>query len=586
VKGKWSVVFVCQPGDIAIQAALLAASLRRYLGSGADLLAGVPLQRAEWDSLGTPVLKMLDTLKVQLLSITNPIGAEYPIANKIACLGVATGADKTVLLDSDILCLRTPPGDAFPGAVNAKPADYCTWPTNGNTWDDVYALFGFHRPERLVKATVSETLMPPYFNSGVVAVENNKAFAEAWADCCLQIDSVATIKGKRPWLDQIALPVAIARLGCGFYCLGEDLNFPAHAKPVPAERPVFSHYHWPKVIRSEPALNALVTSLVREHPGLETILASGGPDWKRLLEPYRTASPGRAGSRVKLGRLFEGAHAATPKGRTARPELVITGIPRSGTSLLCRLLDDLQDCVVINEPAEIFAPLTLCENPWWLGLYYRDLRRQILDGEEIENKIVDGHVVEDTSTVDQRVCYCPAVRRPDFLLGTKNTLAYLARLRVIRRAMPHAAIAVCVRHPLDTIASWIGTFPHLRDVSLRDFPVSYVDNPFLSGLEQRRLQDIVNTQSAEARRALLWAHLAETVAEFEGQILLVKYETLVAAPDLTVGRILKATRFPGKQTRARRVLEPRSRRDLLQDADLSAVRDLCVAQAARLGYGI
>jgi hypothetical protein len=321
------------------------------------------------------------------------------------------------------------------------------------------------------------------------------------------------------------------------------------------------------VVRSSDA----VRSLAREHPGLKDLLATGGPEWHRLLVPPSTPT--------SWPRTDDQSH------RIERPDVVITGIPRSGTSLLCRLLHDLPDCVVVNEPAEIFEPLTQCENPYWLALFYRDLRQKIQGGEEIENKLAHGRVVEDTSVHDARVRYRPSVGRPDFLLGTQNTLAYLARLRVIMRAMPNAPVVLCIRHPLDTIASWKWSFSHLREVRLQDFPVAYCENPFLTGVERRRLQAIAETESVAVRRALLWAHLAETVIEHAGHVVLIRYEDLVAAPDTELARIL-AARVPLERSRPPITLQPRSHRGLLDQADLDAVSDLCRSPAAELGFSM
>ncbi|RKZ45568.1 MAG: hypothetical protein DRR16_24100, partial [Candidatus Parabeggiatoa sp. nov. 3] len=60
-------------------------------------------------------------------------------------------------------------------------------------------------------------------------------------------------------------------------------------------------------------------------------------------------------------------------------EAIITGIPRSGTSYLCRLLHSVPDCVVINEPTEIFAPLNNQLTFWQVATFYQELRRDILD---------------------------------------------------------------------------------------------------------------------------------------------------------------------------------------------------------------
>jgi len=57
-----------------------------------------------------------------------------------------------------------------------------------------------------------------------------KKYCEA---CCQKIDAAASITKKRPWLDQIALPIAVNQLSLHYKCFDERFNYPAHLKPLP-----------------------------------------------------------------------------------------------------------------------------------------------------------------------------------------------------------------------------------------------------------------------------------------------------------------------------------------------------------------
>jgi len=138
----------------------------------------------------------------------------------------------------------------------------------------------------------------------------------------------------------------------------------------------------------------------------------------------------------------------------AGPDLLITGISRSGTSYLCNLLHRFDNCVALNEPAEILSLMTTEEVPWSLPLFYRERRRDILAGKPIENKLLDGEVVEDTAVYQTRHEYHPNVASADFVLAVKNTREFLLRFGAVRRVMPSALAIACVRNPFDTIASW------------------------------------------------------------------------------------------------------------------------------------
>ena len=87
------------------------------------------------------------------------------------------------------------------------------------------------------------------------------------------IDPDPCITHKCPWLDQNALPVALAKLVLSADGLDERYNYPAHIKSLnPDELPYFCHYHSPDVIRREPLVRSLVNALANEHPSLRALL--------------------------------------------------------------------------------------------------------------------------------------------------------------------------------------------------------------------------------------------------------------------------------------------------------------------------
>lgn len=576
---RYCFVFVCQAGELELKSMLLAASLKHYLRCEYECVVAIPHPDGHYGQVSGATLAWFEALGVRLWSICNPLSADYPIGHKLACLDVKTAAHQIVFLDSDLLCLRPlPPESVFPAPFNAKPADSATFTADSDLWQQVYRLFGLSMPTSRMIATVSGERLLPYFNAGVIAIQKNLPLAKTWQACCQRIDADASIPNKRPWLDQIALPVAVRLLNSAYHCLDERFNYPAHLKPLTAELPYFCHYHWPTTLRREILLNQVVIDLARVHPLLkQKLLESLG--WAQLLQPYTLHKV--ACRSWSIRRWFK-------KPRPPYPEVIITGIPRSGTSYLCRLLHTVQDCVVLNEPTQIFAPLIEDPYPWRIALFYQELRRTILEGQPIENKLHQGQLVEDTATVDDRASYYPKVSRPDFLLGTKNTLAYLARLPQLKRIMPQATIIACIRHPLDTIASWKSSFPHLAQATVTDFPVGQVNDPFLSPWQQARLQEIAATSSLAVKRALLWCYLAECLLMHRAQLILIHYETLVCQPAVSLHSILKqiphipSTCF----TEPLKASVIRQKRAVLTEEDRQAITDLCGQYAMELGYNI
>jgi len=75
--------------------------------------------------------------------------------------------------------------------------------------------------------------------------------------------------------------------------------------------------------------------------------------------------------------------------------LVITGLPRSGTSLLCARVNDFKNAVVLNEPAEVFGALRGGSVEGLLSIFsqYRD---DIEQGKPVANKIKNGNIISDS----------------------------------------------------------------------------------------------------------------------------------------------------------------------------------------------
>jgi hypothetical protein len=146
----------------------------------------------------------------------------------------------------------------------------------------------------------------------------------------------------------------------------------------------------------------------------------------------------------------------------------------------------------------------------------------------------------------------------------------------------------CIRHPLDTIASWKSSFPHLAQAAVTDFPVGQVNDPFLSPWQQARLQEIAATTSLAVKRALLWCYLAECLLMQRADLILIHYETLVCQPVTALRLILK--QIPHiSSTCFTEPLKPaviRQKRTVLTEEDVQAITDLCGQYAMELGYYI
>lgn len=235
---------------------LLSESLRSTLHRSAKIIAYVP--QAVLGQIHPVIRRMMDLQEVEVRSFdTNQAkwSSPYPHGNKILAALEPRDTDLSVFLDTDVVCL-TPPdfSDITPNtALFATPEGVATWGREDSDWEAVYDMFDLPVPDWRVRLTkgYGRTILP-YFNAGVVGfvesgLPGTGRLPEMWHDTALAIDAAPHIANKRPWLDQISLPVAAARLGGEIKVLPGLYNFSAYRLPENPDisQVKFFHYHMP-----------------------------------------------------------------------------------------------------------------------------------------------------------------------------------------------------------------------------------------------------------------------------------------------------------------------------------------------------
>ncbi|ARU57715.1 hypothetical protein OLMES_3694 [Oleiphilus messinensis] len=235
---KYLFTYVCQHGLLEIQAMLLTVSLVRYAKCEHEIVAGIPHGQLEPESL-----QLLAKLNVKTVSI-EPTVTGYLNSHKIALLEKVTEdfkAEYYLLMDSDILCQANFSGIDMMSAhdIALRVAGISkTW-KDIQQWGVVYDLFEMPYPASRVISTYDRTPMWPYYNAGVICIRHGVAFPEAWRKACLKIEAADHIKSKRPWLDQIAIPIAVQSLQLNVLQLESRYN----SWPGTEASAIFNHYH-------------------------------------------------------------------------------------------------------------------------------------------------------------------------------------------------------------------------------------------------------------------------------------------------------------------------------------------------------
>jgi hypothetical protein len=201
--------------------------------------------------------------------------------------------------------------------------------------------------------------------------------------------------------------------------------------------------------------------------------------------------------------------------------VLLTGMPRSGTSLVCTMLNEQPDTVALVEPMQIPAHGDIAKAVKDIDAFIAETRRQILETRRAPTKLVGGVIPENT--VAEAPAAAGALRplaekngtvtidKPlsaDFRLVIKHPALFSALAGVL--AERHGLHAM-VRDPLAVLASW----------QTVDMPVNRGHMP-----------------AAEAFRPELAARLAAMPEALDRQIALIEW-LLTSYAALPPGRVLR-----------------------------------------------
>jgi len=239
--------------------------------------------------------------------------------------------------------------------------------------------------------------------------------------------------------------------------------------------------------------------------------------------------------------------------------VLITAIPRSGSSLFVNLINQIPNCVALNGVS--YTPM--------LFSLFRTLRRKIERGEPIINKYsADGRlatntIIEDTHFEEHTI----EVENNKFLLAHKLTTTYLNRLEELVRS--NWQVWVLVRHPLYTLSSWNRCPEH--------FTITQLNPPHPVFAHIRFSSDDI-----DIRRVEVWNHYAQRIHSLRDSVEIIRYEDLISDVNATIRRFCQKHDLSVPQYEA---LESRNRQDVYEGLDdklLKLVRERC--EYWRFGY--
>jgi hypothetical protein len=282
---RLTVYFIVEPPDYQVLACFLAASLREQFGQTVALVGYCP--KAKFDQIAPDVHTILSKLDCPILpmDVEGKFEPAYPHGNKLIATLQPRDTEYSCFMDSDILCIRPNSVDnlIMPGHVSLTPAASMNW-AKQTVWTMIYEAAGMKIPEErfmLMKQKKGEPRIP-YFSSGLFVFSERhrnsegKSFPQVWYEMAQVLDAHPDIPKKRPYLDQISLPLAIQKSGLGWNKLPDGQHFIlgglARGEPLPDKgREIYTvHYRkWP--ILNEVGLRWQARRMLKAHAGVRSV---------------------------------------------------------------------------------------------------------------------------------------------------------------------------------------------------------------------------------------------------------------------------------------------------------------------------
>ncbi|SDW83082.1 hypothetical protein [Paracoccus sanguinis] len=208
-----TVFFMVEPGPLEFQAHLLVASL---IVNGRDRMRLTGFCRDDRiDGLHPESRAFLTVNGVSIEPLHNDFADGYPAGNKLIAAATVTAPGWALFMDTDMILVRPSRflDEAVPGMMSACIDTVNGWSSRPEDWAAMYAAVDQPPPDRQVRLLGGQSSYP-VFNAGLVMFDRRAGagdFGRLWHDSARRIDAADNVPNKRPWLDTISIPAALAR---------------------------------------------------------------------------------------------------------------------------------------------------------------------------------------------------------------------------------------------------------------------------------------------------------------------------------------------------------------------------------------
>jgi hypothetical protein len=282
---RLTVYFIVEPPSYQVLACYLAASLRAQFGTTVNLIGYCP--KAKYDQIAPDVLVAMEKMECKVLpmDVEGMFDPPYPHGNKLIATLQPRDTEYSCFMDSDVLCIKPNAVEnlILPGHVSLTPAASMNW-ADQRVWNVIYEAAGMDIPKErfmLMKQKKGEPRIP-YFSSGLFVFPEahrnsaGKSFPQVWYEMAKTLDAHPDIPLKRPYLDQISLPLAITKAGLAWNKLSDRQHFilggKARGEPLPDEgRDIFTVHYRKWNILKEVGLRDMARDMLQAQAGVKAV---------------------------------------------------------------------------------------------------------------------------------------------------------------------------------------------------------------------------------------------------------------------------------------------------------------------------
>ncbi|HEY1772242.1 MAG TPA: hypothetical protein VGH91_03490 [Gammaproteobacteria bacterium] len=223
-------------------------------------------------------------------------------------------------------------------------------------------------------------------------------------------------------------------------------------------------------------------------------------------------------------------------------DIALTGLPRSGTTLVCQLLGGLPDSVALIEPMKVAGFPALGAHSAIAGEiagYFGRMRTSLLTNGKAESAHTDGAMTDNTfeaprtdgnlrqNSITRGEVSIDKPLTADFTLCIKHIAAFTAVLQPLSARLPVYAM---VRNPLSVLASW----------STVDTPINRGHIPAAEGLDAMLAKALLAEDDPLARQLHILDWFFERFSRFLSKDAVLRYEDIVASGGAALSVIVPA----------------------------------------------